>query len=51
MLSNNASPAGGIGGWGIILAVGAAENGLCRVETGFVLGFSGSFLEQDRILA
>jgi hypothetical protein len=48
---NNTSAAGGIGGCGIILDSGAAENGLRRLKTGFVLGFPGSFLEQDRVRA
>jgi hypothetical protein len=48
---NNASAAGGIGSCGIILDAGAAENGLRRSKTGFVLGFPGSFLEQERVRA
>src|SRR5690348_2276741 len=35
--------AGGIGGCGIVLDAGAAENGLRRWETGFVLSFPGRF--------
>lgn len=40
---NNPTVAGGIGGCGIILDAGAAENGLRGRKTGFVLGFPDRF--------